>query len=430
MVSDKNIKDRTSPKLPPYLIPVILVVSLFFLWGMANNLNDILIGQFKKIFSLSDFASGLVQSAFYFGYFVFAIPAALCVKNFGYKLGVILGLILYGAGAAMFYPAAHLQLYTFFLLALFVIASGLAWLETAANPLILAMGSPATATRRLNFAQAFNSLGVIFGVLIGKLFILPDLEHSTAELAAMSATEREALHAMELNAMRDLYLVLAGVVLFWALMVWCVRFPRVATESASPGRLGDYPLLFKNSYFMFGVFAQFCYVGAQVGIWSFMIRYGQGALPEASDRELADFLLGSLVAFMIGRFLAAGLMSRLQPAVLMLVFALVNIGLCGVAILSPNLMGILAMATTSFFMSLMFPTIFALSLEGLGERAKAGSALLIMSIIGGAILTAVMGAVSDMSSINIALIVPMAGFLAVALFSRASIKREPVAGRP
>ncbi|WP_341938390.1 L-fucose:H+ symporter permease [Marinimicrobium sp. C2-29] len=419
---NNNQRDRS------LLLPLILVVSLFFLWGVANNLNDILIGQFKKAFSLSDFASGLVQSAFYLGYFFFAIPAALFMKRRGYKSGVVLGLLLYGVGALLFYPAAEAQEYRYFLFALFVIASGLAFLETSANPLIVAMGNPETAERRLNLAQSFNPLGAISGVLIGKLFILSGVEPTAAELAAMSAAELEQFYAAESRAVQGPYLVLAGVVLFWALMVWLVRFPAVATRSAgeamSVGSWQDYARLFRNRYFMLGVITQFFYVGAQVCIWSFMIRYGQAALPGAGEKTLADFLIWSLVGFMIGRFVATALMSKVRPARLMAWYAYVNVALCAVAIALPNLVGLLALAGTSFFMSLMFPTIFALSLRGLGEQTKAGASLLVMAIVGGAALTALMGALSDWTSIHVAVVVPLVCFGFIAFFSRFSLRRE------
>lgn len=417
-----NQKDRS------VLLPLMLVISLFFLWGVANNLNDILIGHFRKAFSLTDFESGLVQSAFYFGYFVFAIPAAIFMKHLGYKSGVILGLLLYGGGALLFYPAAEVQEYRFFLFALFVIASGLAFLETAANPLIVSMGNPETAERRLNLAQSFNPLGVIAGVLIGKLFILSGVEPTAAELAAMTTLELENFYATEARAVQGPYLFLAGVVLFWALLFWLVPFPRVATRPAADevpvGSWYDYSLLFKNRYFMFGVTAQFFYVGAQVGIWSYMIRYGQLALPGTGEKTLADFLIWSLVGFMLGRFVATALMSKFEPSKLMLTYAAVNILLCLVAILSPSLTGLLALAGTSFFMSLMFPTIFALSLRDLGEQTKAGASLLVMAIVGGAVLTAIMGGVSDLFSINVAIMVPLICFAVVGLFAWCSWLRK------
>lgn len=406
------------------IFPLVLIVSLFFLWGVANNLNDILIGHFRKAFSLTDFASGLVQSAFYLGYFCFAIPAALYMKRFGYKSGVILGLLLYGLGALLFYPAAELYEYRFFLFALFVIASGLAFLETSANPLIVAMGNPDTAERRLNLAQSFNPLGVISGVLIGKVFILSGIEPTAAELAAMTAAELDAFHTTEARAVQGPYLVLASVVLFWALMVWLAKFPTVATETANVGKARDYRSLLRNHYFMFGVITQFFYVGAQVCIWSYMIRYGQIALPGTGEKTLATILVWSTVGFMIGRFVATALMSRFRPAGIMLLYASVNVALCGLAMVSPNLLGMLALAATSFFMSLMFPTIFALSLRGLGEQSKAGSSLLIMAIVGGAALPALMGGISDLVSINVAMVVPLVSFVVIAVFARTSLSRS------
>ncbi|WP_347330150.1 L-fucose:H+ symporter permease [Marinimicrobium locisalis] len=406
-------------------LPLFLIVSLFFMWGVANNLNDILITQFKKAFVLSDFASGWVQSAFYFGYFALAIPASLAMKCFGYKAAVITGLLLYGLGAGLFYPAAQAQEYGYFLLALFVIASGLAFLETSANPLIVAMGHPETAERRLNFAQSFNSLGTISGVLIGREFILSGVEPSPAALAAMTQAERTAFYTAEVQAVAAPYVAIAAVVLLWALAVWWVRFPTVVggqEDTDHRFRLRDFKALFRRRYYLFGVAAQFFYVGAQVCIWSYMIRYGQAALPGAGEKTLADYLAASLVAFMIGRFVATALMGRVAPARLMLIYALANIVLCAVAMLAPSRVGLVALAGTSFFMSLMFPTIFALSLRGLGALTKAGSALLVMAIIGGAVITALMGLVSDLTAIHWAVGVPLVCFFVVAAFARRTLR--------
>jgi FHS family L-fucose permease-like MFS transporter len=402
------------------LLPLILIVSLFFLWGMANNLNDILITQFKKVFTLSDFKAGLVQSAFYTGYFVFSIPAALWMKRFGYKAAVVFGLLLYAAGAFLFYPAAAEREYVLFLGALFVIASGLAFLETSANPLIVAMGDPATAERRLNFAQSFNPFGCIAGIVIGREFILSGNEPTAEELAVMNAGQLEQFYQFESQAVQGPYLVIGLVVLVWALLVMVVKFPRIATQAADDetGSWRDYKTLLRNREFMFGVTAQFFYVGAQVGIWSFLIRYGQEAVPGTGEKTLANYLMGSLVVFMIGRFVATALMVRFRAAWLMWIYALANIALCAFAILVPSHSGLLALAATSFFMSLMFPTIFALSVKNLGPLAKAGSSLVIMAIIGGAVLTAVMGLVSDMSSIHLAVVVPLVCFVVIALYAR------------
>ncbi len=424
--ADVEITDKSRWKV---LLPIILIVSLFFLWGVANNLNDILIAQFKKAFQLSDLQSGLVQSSFYFGYFCFSIPAAIFMQRMGYKAAVVTGLLLYAGGAYLFYPASVASEYSFFLAALFVIASGLAFLETSANPLIVVMGDPKSAAFRLNLAQSFNPLGAISGVLIGREFILSGIEHGEAELAMMSAAELQAYYQSEVEAVQAPYLVLATVVLLWALLVFVVRFPEVAQrpsgEQAGAGKLSDFRALFGHRYFLFGVLAQFFYVGAQVGVWSFMIRYGQMAVPGTGEKTLAAYLMASLTAFIVGRFVATAMMKFFSPANLMSAFALINVALCAVAVLSPDRFGLYALASTSFFMSLMFPTIFAFSLRGLGSLTKAGSSFLVMAIIGGAGLTALMGWVSDASAINYAMLVPLACFFIVALFSATVPRSSP-----
>jgi len=423
---------NSNPKPVGALAPLVLIISLFFLWGMANNLNDILITQFKKVFTLSDLKAGLVQSAFYTGYFVFSIPAALWMKRFGYKAAVVFGLLLYALGALMFYPAAEAREYSLFLGALFIIASGLAFLETSANPLIVAMGDPAGAERRLNFAQSFNPFGCIAGIFIGREFILSGHEPTAAELAAMTATELEHFYQLESQAVQGPYLAVGALVLLWALLVYCVRFPALATQASSAeeqASWADYKSLLRNGRFMFGVTAQFFYVGAQVCLWSFMIRYGQEAVPGTGEKILANYLMAALVIFMLGRFVATALMSRVRAAWLMWVYALANIGLCAYAAFVPSYMGLLALVATSFFMSLMFPTIFALALKDLGDQAKAGSSLLVMAIIGGAVLTALMGWVSDVSSIHSAVLVPMLCFVVIAAYARVRDKAQIAAGQ-
>lgn len=400
-----------------YLPAMVLIVSLFFLWGVANNLNDVLIAHFRKAFALSDFQSGLVQSAFYFGYFTFAIPAALFMHRFGYKAAVVLGLLLYAAGALLFYPAAAVLDYEFFLAALFIIASGLAFLETSANPLVAVLGPPETAARRLNLAQAFNPLGAISGVLIGRSFILSGVEHTAEQTAALSPEQLAAYQATEAHAVQLPYLVLGSFVLLWALLVLFTKFPKVQ-EPAGDGAVGTgFAGLLKHPHYVFGVVAQFFYVGAQVGVWSYMIRYAQHAMPGMGEKIAAEHLTVSLVGFMIGRFLGTALMGRFRPSHLMALFAGVNIVLTVIAAFAVSRVGLYALVATSFFMSIMFPTIFALALKGLGPRTKAGSSLLVMAIIGGAVLTAVMGQISDMSAINLAMLVPAAAFAVVGAFA-------------
>lgn len=417
---------NNNEKSASVLLPLVLIISLFFLWGMANNLNDILITQFKKVFSLSDLKSGLVQSAFYTGYFVFSIPASLFMRRYSYKAAVVTGLLLYAVGAFLFYPAAAQREYVLFLGALFVIASGLAFLETSANPLIVAMGDPATAERRLNFAQSFNPFGCIAGIIIGREFILSGHEPSEADLAAMAPAALEQFYQTESHAVQGPYLVIGALVFVWAFLVLLVKFPKIATQSSTGEAVSwrDYKQLLCSGQFMFGVAAQFFYVGAQVCLWSYMIRYGQQALPGTGEKILANYLLASLVIFMVGRFVATALMAKVKPSLLMFIYALANMTLCALAIFSPNFVGMYALVATSFFMSLMFPTIFALTIKHLGEQAKAGSSLLVMSIIGGAVLAAVMGYVSDISSIHIAVVIPLLSFGVIAAFARACYKRE------
>lgn len=417
---------NNNEKSASVLLPLILIISLFFLWGMANNLNDILIAQFKKVFSLSDLKSGLVQSAFYTGYFVFSIPASLFMRRYSYKAAVVTGLLLYAFGAFLFYPAAAQREYGLFLGALFVIASGLAFLETSANPLIIAMGDPATAERRLNFAQSFNPIGCITGIVIGREFILSGHEPSAADLAAMAPSVLEQFYQTESQSVQGPYLAIGAVVFLWTLLVLLVKFPKIATQSSAGEAVSwaDYKNLLCSGRFMFGVAAQFFYVGAQVSLWSYTIRYGQQAMPGTGEKILANYLLASLIIFMVGRFVATALMGRVKPSLLMFLYALVNMALCAVSILSPNFVGMLALVATSFFMSLMFPTIFALTIKDLGEQAKAGSSLLVMSIIGGAVLAAAMGFVSDVSSIHVAVIIPLLSFGVIAAFARACYKRE------
>jgi FHS family L-fucose permease-like MFS transporter len=401
------------------ILPFALIVALFFLWGMANNLNDILIAQFKKAFTLSDFRAGLVQSAFYLGYFLLAIPAGIFTRRFGFKAAVILGLLLYACGAFLFWPAAELRTYSLFLLALFVLASGLAFLETSANPFATVLGPPAAAAQRLNLAQAFNPLGSITGVFIGQQFIFSGIEHTPAEIAAMDSAQRSVYFAAESSAVQLPYLIIGLVVLGWATLILITRFP----EASGAGPTTDFQprSLWQNRRFVLAVVAQFFYVGAQVGVWSFLIRYVQATQPGTSQKLAANYLTACLVAFMVGRFAGTALMRRISPTRLLASFAAINVLLCAAAVANLAHVGTYMLIVTSFFMSIMFPTIFAVGVDGLGDaERKLGSALIVMSIIGGAVLTAAMGAVSDAGGIQLAMGVPLVCFAVVFIFARQS----------
>jgi len=412
------------------IVPIILIVSLFFLWGMANNLNDPLIKHFKKLFTLSDFGSGLVQSAFYLGYFLLAIPAALFMQRFGYKAAVILGLILYAAGALLFYPAGELQSYAFFLAALFVIASGLSFLETSANPMVATLGPPEDSERRLNFAQSFNPLGSIAGVFIGRTFILSGIEYTPEQLRGMSPEAVAAWHGREAAAAETPYIVIGVGVLIWAVLIALTRFPASATTHAEGiGKVSRFGELFRRSRYMFGVFAQFCYVGAQVGIWSYTIRYVQAEMPGTPEKPAADLIMLALLLFAVGRFAGTALMGFIAPFRLLAIFGLANILLCAVAAIAGGAIGVGALTLSSFFMSIMFPTIFAASIRGLDDLTKLGASLIVMAIIGGAVFTAAMGLVSDATGhTRFAMLVPLVCFGVVAAFAasmRAASKAEP-----
>src|ERR1700760_150558 len=414
------------------LLQFSLVTSLFFMWGVPNNLNDVLIRQFMKSFALSRVEAGLIQSAFYLGYFFLAIPAALIMRRTGYKTGLITGLLLFATGAALFWPAAIVGKYWFFLAALFVIASGLSFLETASNPFITQMGSPATAARRLNFSQAFNPLGAITGVLAGTVFIFSGVELNATQIAAQKAAGTYAAYLQQ-ETMRVVapYLALALIALTLAVIFMRTRFPEVAAESddsPSQAEHGGILALLRRPHFVAAVFAQFLYVGAQVGTWSYFIQYVQ-EYTHQPEKRAGLFLTGTLVAFAVGRFSAAYLLKNLAAAKLMTIYAIINSALLAIAIVRPGWAGMWAVFLTSFFMSIMFPTIFALGLEGLGQLVKLGGSLLVMAIVGGATLTPIMGWISQHSAgIADAYSVPLFSYVVIALFSwyhmRQSVRRS------
>lgn len=409
------------------LWPFLLVTALFFLWGMPNNLNDVLIRQFMKSFALSRFQAGLVQSAFYLGYFLMATPAALLMRRYGYKFGFVAGLVLFGTGAFLFWPAALAQRYGFFLCALFVIAGGLSFLETASNPYVAQLGDPASAAQRLNFAQAFNPLGAISGVLIGTIFIFSGIELKPAQIAAMKVADTYAPYLRH-ETMRVVtpYLVIAVVTYLWAILIAFSRFPRIESEhEGAGGDHGSYRQLLRQPRFLFAVLAQFMYVGAQVGTWSYFIQYVQESTHQP-EKVAGFFLTGTLAAFGVGRFSSAAIMRVVRPDLLMAVYALVNMLLLAVGILWPGWIGLWAVFLTSFFMSVMYPTIFALGIEGLGPNTKIGGSIIVMAIVGGAVLTPAMGLISQhWHSVSRAYVVPLAAYGIVALFSFAAPRLLP-----
>ncbi|MFT4089208.1 MAG: L-fucose:H+ symporter permease [Asticcacaulis sp.] len=424
-----ELPPASTTSLPPkgpfikreYLIGFILITSLFFLWAVANNFNDILIRQFQKALDLTRAEAGFIQFVFYLAYFLFALPAGLLMKRFGYRAGILTGLSLYAIGALLFYPAAEVREYAWFLTALFVLASGAAFLETAANPYVAAFGDPSRAPQRLNLAQAFNGLGGVMAPILGGVFIFSGVEHSADTLNAMSQADLLAFRASEAKTVQAPYLVLALVVIVIAIAMAFVKLPAVENEQSVTD--GTDVRLSRTGLFP-AVIAQFFYVGAQVGIWSFFVDFVKDVTPQYTEKEAAVMLSVSLALFMIGRFIGTALMQKISAARLLMIFSLINIFLCATAAFASGLVAVAALGLTSLFMSIQFPTIFALGIRGLGSKTSIGSSFIIMAIIGGAIFPPLMGYVGhSIGNMQYAFLLPMICFGVICVYARAQAKR-------
>ncbi len=399
-----------------YLIPFVLLCSLFALWGLANNMTDTLLASFKKIMSMSDFQTSWIQIAFYGSYFCLALPAAMYIRRFTYKSGVMLGLGLFALGALLFYPASRTMVYGHFLVALFILAGGLSILETSANPYAIVMGPAATSTRRLNLAQSFNPIGSITGVLLGKFFILSNLnEAGGQERAAMDRAQLEAIQQAELSAVMGPYVTVAVIIVSVWILFAVTRFPQGTEQDKSLRLLSTLRRLLRRRHYGLGVVAQFFYVGAQIGVWSFTIRYVMHDLG-GSEADAATWYLASILLFSASRFAFTYLMRFFRPQDLLWITAALAIALSLVVALVGGVVGVCALVGISGCMSLMFPTIYGLAVEGLGEDTKIGASGLIMAILGGAVITAIQGRVSDLFGIHLAYLVPLACFVVILLY--------------
>lgn len=388
-----------------------LITALFFLWGFALNLNPILIPHLKKACRLSDVQSAFIDSASYIAYFLLALPAGRFMYKFGYKGGILLGLLLFAAGAVLFYPAAATRSYLFFLCALFIIASGLTFLETAANSYITVLGDPAKGAYRLNLAQSFNGLAAFMAPLIGGRYILSGKTLTASQEAGMSAGQLDGYLKAEASSVQLPFLVIALVVLCVAALVWKTYLPEIREEET--GNANGSVLSEKN--LLLGVGAQFFYVGAQVCISSFFIRFSQ-RVAGIEEVQAAYLLSAALLMFMVGRFAGTLLMRFVAPPRLLVIYSILVMLLLSFAISTTGITAVYALMAVEFFMSIMFPTIFALSVKDLGAKTKKGSSLVIMAIVGGAVLPVIMGRVSDASNIQQAYIVPAVCFIAVLYF--------------
>ncbi|SEC66355.1 MFS transporter, FHS family, L-fucose permease [Maribacter dokdonensis] len=399
---------NTSEKIPvvakSVLVPFILITSLFALWGLANDMTNPMVRGFQKVLELSNKQASLVQLAFYGGYFTMAIPAALFVNKYSYKKGVLLGLALYAIGALLFYPAAAYESYPFFLSALYVLTFGLAFLETTSNPYILSMGAEETATRRLNFAQMFNPMGSILGLLVAQNFVLGALQSddTTADGVPIFDTLNESAKAVirtsDLEIIRNPYVLLGLVVLIFFVLISVVKMPQNKHQEAKVVFKDSVKRLWKQPKFAFGVVTQAFYVGAQIMCWTYVYQYAETLAIDA--KSAVWYGLAGYIVFLVGRTIGTALMAKIDSGKLLMLFGLGGMLTLLGAIFLPGMLGIYSLVATSLFMSIMFPTIYGIALEGQGEDAKFGAAFLVMAIVGGALLPFLQGYMLDLGGVG------------------------------
>ncbi len=433
--NQENIRVQSEGK-NNYTIPLILVTSLFFLWGLANSLNGTLVKQFQTALDLQRWQANIVETAFYLGYFVMALPAGYVMKKFGYKMGILLGLILYASGAFLFYPAADVRAYSFFLIALFMIASGIAFLETAANLYVTVLGDPAKGDFRLNFAQSFNGMSIILGPVIGGLFIFSEKEYSHEALAAMPIAESEAIRAAHAASVQTPYLLVGCVVTFVAILFAFTKMPELKSAESQSSQITIKDLL-KHKHLVLGIIAQFLNVGAQVTLWGNFVDLKLDYAPETnlwivekiyqlhagmSATQMASFHASfAFILFLIGRFIGTFLMGRFKSNLILGIYAIGAVISLLVAMTGGGIMAVFALMMVYFCQSIMFPTIFALSCKNLGEGSKLASSLIIMSIVGGAIIPPMAASLFKINT-NVALAVPMICFAYIVFYAFAGSK--------
>ncbi len=397
-----------------FLFAFIMVTSLFFFWGFIHNLDPALIPHLRRAFSLNTVEASLVDSAVYFGYFIMAIPAGIIMKKYGYKTGILIGLGFFSLGCFLFVPAANTMQYAFFLSALFIVACGLAILETAANPYATILGKPETSTQRLNFAQSFNGLAAFLAPLIGRNFILSKQPLDAATIASMSESARNAYLLQETSTVKMPYIVLGTIILVVAAIFFFTKLPDI--KDSDEKKESNFFHAFKHKQLVWGIIAQFFYVGAQVCVLSFLILFATKAAG-ITETQAAVYSSFAGLAFMIGRFAGTFFMQFIAPPKLLAIYSVMCILLCLVTIFGTGIITLYAVIVMAFFMSIMFPTIFALGIQDIGADTKAGSSLIIMSIVGGAILPPLLGYIADKTNnIQYGYIVPLLCFAVILYF--------------
>ena len=418
-----------------YLLPFILITSCFALWGFANDITNPMVKAFSKIFRMSVTDGALVQVAFYGGYFAMAFPAAIFIRRYSYKAGILMGLGLYAVGAFLFFPAKMTGSYYPFLLAYFILTCGLSFLETSANPYILSMGSEATATRRLNLAQAFNPMGSLLGMYVAMNFIQAKLNPlDTAGRATLGEVEFEAMKQADLQVLITPYLIIGAVITAMFLVIWLARMPKVQESSKQDGLLPTLKRIFAQKRYRNGVIAQFAYVGAQIMCWTFIIQYGtrvfmaEGMAEKAAEVLSQQYNIIAMVIFCSSRFVCTYLLKYINPGRLLFFLAIAaTIATAGVIAIDGRV-GLYCLVAVSACMSLMFPTIYGIALEGMGEDAKFGAAGLIMAILGGSVLPPVQAMIIDQGTlmgwpaVNLSFILPLICFLVVMYYGWSTAK--------
>lgn len=399
-----------------YTFAIILITSLFFFWGFIHNLDPILIKHLRSAFSLTHFQASLVDSAVFVAYFLLAIPAGLIMKRFGYKAGILTGLSLFSFGCFLFIPAANMVSYPFFLTALFVLSCGLTILETAANPYITVLGDPAKATQRLNFAQSFNGLAASVAPILGGIFILAEEPKSAAEMALLSEQAKQAYIQAETALVKGPYLILGLIILVVAVLFFFTKLPEIKDSEEGEASKGFFGAL-KHKNVSWGVVTQFFYVGAQIYVLSFLFVFAEDAL-DMSGQEAKYYAGLAGFLFMAGRFIGTFFMRFISPAKLLAIYSLISCLLCFIVIYGTGIVTLYALVGITFFMSIMFPTIFAMGIENTGADTKSASSLIIMSIVGGAIIPPLASQVTDISgNIQLSYYVVLICFVVVLLFA-------------
>ncbi len=433
--TDTSKAEKEKPKVvsKEVLIPFILLTSLFALWGFANDITNPMVAAFQTVMEITAAKAAFIQFAFYGGYATMAIPAALFVRKYDYKKGILLGLALYAVGALLFFPAAQFELFGFFLVSLYILTFGLAFLETTANPYILSMGDERTSTRRLNLAQAFNPIGSLLGMFVASQVILTNLlsdaRNESGELIfnTLSEAEKAAIRTNDLAVIRDPYVILGFVVIIMFAVIAFAKMPVCKSENSQGSNIESFKRLAKNGKYREGVIAQVFYVAAQIMCWTFIIHYADNlGIPKS---EAQNYNIAAMLLFLSGRFIATWLMKYISSRLLLTLFALGGFAAILGVIFIQGMPGLYCLIATSIFMSLMFPTIYGIALEGMrAEDATLGAAGLVMAIVGGALMPPLQGAIIDLGTVaglpavNFSFILPLVCFAVIAVYGYRSIK--------